>query len=40
MNNAMDYIGLANIFEKKECIVDGKKQIFYKKIANIFLKNF
>lgn len=32
MNNAMDYIGLANIFEKKECIIDGKKQTYYEKI--------
>lgn len=32
MLNAMDYIGIANIFEKKEFIIDGQKQIYYKKI--------
>ena len=32
MDDVMDYIGLANIFEKKECIIDGKKQIYYEKI--------
>lgn len=30
--NVMDYIGLANIFEEKEYIVDGERQIYYKKI--------
>ncbi len=28
----MDYIGLASIFEKIECIIDGEKRIYYKKI--------
>lgn len=32
MNDVMDYVGLANIYEKKECIIDEKKQIYYKKI--------
>lgn len=32
MDDVMDYIGLANIYEKKECIIDGKKQIYYEKI--------
>lgn len=31
-NDVMSYVGLANIYEKKECIVDGKKQIYYEKI--------
>lgn len=31
-NDVMDYVGLANIYEKKECIIDGKKQIYYEKI--------
>lgn len=29
MNNAMNYVGLANILEKKECIIDGRKQTYY-----------
>lgn len=32
MLNAMDYVGIANILEKKEFIIDGQKQIYYKKI--------
>ena len=36
MNDAMDYVGLANVFEKKERIVDGKKQIYYEKIDSCF----
>jgi len=32
MADVMDYVGLANIYEKKECIIDGKKQIYYEKI--------
>ncbi len=32
MLDAMDYVGIANIFEKKEFIIDGQKQIYYKKI--------
>lgn len=32
MPDAMDYVGIANIFEKKEFIIDGQKQIYYKKI--------
>lgn len=32
MNDVMDYVGLANIYEKKECIIDGEKQIYYEKI--------
>ena len=32
MVDVMDYVGLANIYEKKECIIDEKKQIYYKKI--------
>ena len=32
MYDVMDYVGLANIYEKKECIIDEKKQIYYKKI--------
>ena len=36
MNNGGDYIGLTNIFEKKECIVDGKKQIYYEKLGPCF----
>ena len=31
--NAMDYVGIASLFEKKECIIDGKKQIYYQKIG-------
>lgn len=29
MVDAMDYVGLANILEKKECIIDEKKTIYY-----------
>lgn len=36
MNIVMDYVGLANIFEKKKCIVDGKKQTYYKKLEPCF----
>lgn len=36
MNDAMNYVGLANIFEKKECIIDGKKQVYYEKIDSCF----
>lgn len=32
MDDVMDYVGLANIYEKKECIIDEKKQIYYEKI--------
>ena len=37
MNNGGDYIVLTNIFEKKECIVDGKKQIYYEKLNKMHL---
>lgn len=30
--DSMDYVGLADIFERKEFIIDGKKQIYYKEI--------
>ncbi len=36
MNDAMNYVGLANIFEKKECIIDGKKQVYYEKMDSCF----
>lgn len=36
MNIVMDYVGLANIFEKKKCIVDGKEQTYYKKLEPCF----
>lgn len=32
MDDAMDYVGLANVFEKKECLVDGKNLIYYEKL--------
>ena len=32
MPDVMDYVGLANIYKKKECTIDGKKQIYYEKI--------
>ena len=36
MPDAMDYVGIANIFEKKEFIIDGQKQIYYKKINTAY----
>ena len=36
MNIVMDYVGLAKIFEKKKCIVDGKEQTYYKKLEPCF----
>lgn len=32
MGDSMDYVGLANIFEKKEFVIDGKEQTYYEKI--------
>ena len=32
MKDAMDYVGLANIFRIKECVIDGKNQIYYEKL--------
>lgn len=32
MDDVMDYIGLANIYEKKECIIDGKNKYIMKKL--------
>ncbi len=30
--DAMNFVCLANIYKKKECIIDGQKQIYYKKL--------
>ncbi len=40
MNDAMAYVGLANIFEKKQCTIDGKKQIYYEKLDSCFGFNY
>lgn len=42
MNEVMHYVGLANIYEKKELISDGQKQIYYEKIDSVcgFFLNF
>lgn len=36
MNDVLDYIGLANIYEKKEYTIEGKKKIYYEKIDFAF----
>ncbi len=36
MNDPMDYVGLAYIYERKECIIDGKKQIYYEVIDSAY----
>ncbi len=33
MNIVMNYVGLADLLERKECIVDGKKRIYYEKLG-------
>ncbi len=32
MDNIMNYVGIAYIYKRKECIIDGKKTIYYEKI--------
>lgn len=32
MYDVMDYVGLANIYEKKECIIDEKNKYIIKKL--------
>ena len=40
MPDVMDYVGLANIYKKKECTIDGKKlQFSQEKKNNPQLKN-
>ena len=34
--DVMDFIGLAYIFEKKECLIDGKKQVYYKEVDSAY----
>lgn len=42
MDDAMDYVGIVNILEEKEIIVDDKKQTYYKKLEPCvgFIYNF
>ena len=34
--NAMDYVGLATIFQKKECKIDGNHLVYYEKVDGVF----
>lgn len=34
--NAMDYVGLATIFQKKECKIDGNQLVYYEKVDGVF----
>ena len=36
MNEVMEYVGLAKIFQKKECKIDGKQLVYYEKVDAVF----
>ena len=34
--DSMDYVGIANVFKKKSCTIDGKNFEYYKMIDSVF----